>query len=33
MSDFELLSVIFAAIGIIVSVLIAWIKDINSRKK
>ena len=33
MSDFEILSTVFAVLGIIVSVLIAWIKDISSRKK
>ncbi len=33
MSDFEILSIVFAVLGIVVSMLIAWIKEISSRKK
>lgn len=33
MSDFEILSTVLTVIGMIVSVFIAWIKDISSRKK
>ncbi len=33
MSDFEILSIVFVVLGIVVSILIAWIKEISSRKK
>lgn len=33
MSDFEILSLVLVIIGIIVKILVAWIQDMNSRKK